>query len=440
MKLWEIKNKNIETFMRETTMMSSPLYSVKINSEIKERRTLITVNNRLLIGILFLLTFVSTNIWSQSLDIPENPLKGRYVFEQKGCITCHAIKGEGGHEGPDLGRSKFYGSFLQLASIMWNHTPQMLQRMRELDLPYPQFSQEEMVNLISYLYYLRYLGEPGNLYRGKILVTEKGCLNCHSIGGKGENSAPAFDHLSKYISPLYLAQSLWNHGPEMDREIRKRGLTRPKFENKEIVDLSAYIREATKGIEKESVYMSPGNPKRGKIVFSEKGCTKCHSVKEGENSNAPNLGDLEWDYSVTEIAGLMWNHGAEMGELMEKKNIKWPVFDGKEIADLIAYLYFIKFEDKPGNPGQGEKLFTDKGCTSCHNKDRLGPTLMGRLRESSTTFTSIDMAQVMWNHAPVMEERVLEKTLQWPKLTGNEMIDLYAFLTQILKNNTKEGN
>jgi cytochrome c551/c552 len=391
-------------------------------------------------GIIILIIFLSISLWSQRLELPENPLKGRYVFEQKGCITCHAIKGEGGNEGPDLGRSKFYGSFLQLASIMWNHSPQMLQRMRELDLPYPQFSREEMVNLISYLYYLRYLGEPGNLYRGKILVQEKGCLNCHSIKGKGENSAPAFDNLSKYISPLYLAQALWNHGPEMDKEIRKKGLTRPKFENKEVVDLSAYIRESTKGVEKESVYMSPGNPKRGKIVFSDKGCTNCHQIKGDGKGSGPDLEKLEWDYSVTEIAGLMWNHGAEMGELMEKEHISWPIFDGKEIADLIAYLYFLRFEDEPGNSSNGKRLFKEKGCTSCHNSDGSSIEITIRLQRKTTEFTSIDMAQIMWNHASVMEGKILEKTLQWPELTGNEMIDLYTFLNQLLKNNENKGH
>ncbi|MFQ5752862.1 MAG: c-type cytochrome, partial [bacterium] len=141
---------------------------------------------------------------AQELTLPENPLKGRFVFEQKGCSSCHSIEGESGKIGPDLGQNKYYGSFLQLAGIMWNHAPDMLRRMRELELPYPEFSRTEMIELIAFLYYLRYLGEPGDLYRGKILVKEKKCLMCHSIGGKGGNSAPAFDKLGKYISPLYM--------------------------------------------------------------------------------------------------------------------------------------------------------------------------------------------------------------------------------------------
>ncbi|HUV14336.1 MAG TPA: hypothetical protein VMY18_11890, partial [Acidobacteriota bacterium] len=144
-----------------------------------------------------LLAVLLPMVLGQDFSIPENPLRGRFVLEQKGCLSCHAIKGEGGNIGSDLGQTKFYGSFLELASIMWNHSPEMARRMRELDLRYPKFSRQEITELIAYLYYLRYLGEPGDLYRGRMLVREKGCLTCHSVGGKGGDSAPAFDQLAK---------------------------------------------------------------------------------------------------------------------------------------------------------------------------------------------------------------------------------------------------
>lgn len=369
----------------------------------------------------------------QVLTMPKNPLKGRFVFEQKGCITCHSIKGEGGSIGPDLGQKKYYGSFLELAGIMWNHAPEMLRRMRELDLPYPEFSHTEMVELISYLYYLRYLGEPGDLYRGKILVNEKGCLTCHSIAGKGGKSAPAFDQLSKYISPLYMAQALWNHGPEMERLIKKMGLQRPQFGKGEIVDLSAYIREASKGSEREQVYMSPGNPQRGKTVLQEKGCLDCHAVNGEGKDLGPDFGDLEWDYSVTEIAGLMWNHGSEMAELMEMQKIVWPRFNGKEMADLIAYLYFLKFTDRPGEPHEGQTVFAEKGCINCHGVDAKGDEYAPDLSASKGLGSTIDMARIIWNHAPIMEVRITEKVMRWPQFSGDEMRDLYAYLHELLK-------
>ncbi|MFQ5705983.1 MAG: c-type cytochrome [bacterium] len=386
--------------------------------------------------ILFLMSHgLAQHGFGQELTLPKNPLRGRFVFEQKGCISCHAIKGEGGDIGPDLGQKKYYGSFLQLAGIMWNHAPEMLRRMRELELPYPEFSRTEMVELIAYLYYLRYLGEPGDLYRGKFLVEEKGCLACHSIGGKGGKEAPAFDRLAKYISPLYMAQALWNHGPEMEKKIHKLGLKRPKFEKGEIVDLSAYIREASKGSEMEQVYMSPGNPQHGKVVFKEKGCLNCHAMNGVGQEVGPNLGDLELNYSVTEIAGLMWNHGSEMAEFMQEQKMRWPKFTGKEMADLIAYLYFQKFTDKPGDPRAGLNVFANKGCINCHGAGAKGGKYAPALTKSKAPFSTIDMAQIIWNHAPVMEERITEKVMSWPQFTGKEMRDLYAYLSTLFKKN-----
>jgi cytochrome c551/c552 len=365
---------------------------------------------------------------SQEFLTPENPLKGRFVFEQKGCITCHSIKGEGGNIGPDLGQEKFYGSILHLASIMWNHSPEMLRRMRELDLPYPEFSQNEMGELIAYLYYLRYLEDPGDLYRGKIVLENKGCLTCHSIGGKGEKLAPAFDKLSVYISPIYLAQALWNHSPEMEKELKKKGLKRPKFAKGEIVDLSAYIRSASRGVVREKVYMSPGNPKMGLKVLEEKKCLECHSLKNKKETIGKEFKEMDWNYTVTEIAGLMWNHGSEMGDIMEIKKISWPTFNDKEMADLISYLYFLGLEDKPGDIQAGKTIFSNKGCVNCHGVDGKGLGMAPDLSQSDTFSSSINIAQVMWNHAAKMEEKITEKVLGWPNLSGEEMVNLYSYL------------
>ena len=367
-------------------------------------------------------------VLGQDSSIPENPLRGRFVLEQKGCLSCHAINGEGGNIGSDLGQRKFYGSFLELASIMWNHSPEMARRMRELDLRYPRFSRQEITELIAYLYYLRYLGEPGDLYRGRLLVKEKGCLTCHSVGGKGGDSAPAFDQLAKYVSPLFLAQALWNHGPEMDKQIREKGLQRPTFQKGEIVDLSAYIRYASLETAKERLYMPPGNPAQGLNTLREKNCLACHAIDGRGSAIGPDFGQTQWNMSVTEIAALMWNHGSQMAQMMEQKGIGWPMFSGPEMADLIAYLYFLGFEDQAGDEKAGERLFGEKGCSYCHTPTGPGPGIAPDLANLKALSSPADMAPVMWNHAPVMEEKVAERIINWPKLSGAELRDLYAFL------------
>jgi len=368
---------------------------------------------------------------SQDFPMPENPLQGRIVFEQKGCINCHAIKGEGGQVGPDLGQRKFYGSFLELAGIMWNHSPEMFRRMRELELPYPEFTATEMGELIAYLYYLRYLGEPGNLYRGKILVKEKGCLTCHSIASKGGTTGPAFDKLGKYVSPIYMAQAMWNHGPEMEKRFKTMGLQWPQFRRGEIVDLSAYIREASSASQREQVYMSPGNPQKGEAVFKAKGCASCHGATAKGEPVAPDLSEVNLDLSVTEIAGLMWNHGSEMFELMAEKKIAWPDFSSSEMADLIAYIYFLRFAGKHGDATAGEKVFADKGCANCHAMKTPEVSLGPNLARSRNITSPVAMAKILWNHAPLREESITARRMDWPKLSGEEMANHYMFLRSL---------
>lgn len=366
----------------------------------------------------------------QDFPMPENPLLGRIVFEQKGCITCHAIKGEGGLIGPDLGHRRFYGSFLELAGIMWNHSPEMFRRMRELELPYPELSAAEIGELMAYLYYLRYLGEPGDLYRGKILLKEKECLVCHSIAGKGGNTGPAFDKLGKYVSPIYMAQAMWNHGPEMQELIQQMNMPWPTFQRGEIVDLIAYVREASRTTQQEKVYMSPGNPAKGEVVFKTKGCASCHAATEARRA-APDLGQVKLDLSVTEIAGLMWNHGSKMYEQMAERRIAWPSFTSREMADLIAYIYFLRFIGKAGDATVGQHVFTDKGCVNCHAAKKPGERVGPNLATSRNITSPLVMAQILWNHAPLMEEMITTRHMEWPTLSGEEMANLYVFLRSL---------
>jgi mono/diheme cytochrome c family protein len=56
--------------------------------------------------------------------LPGDVREGWRVFIQKKCGECHAIWGEGGKGGPDLGTlPQAYVNQAQLAALMWNHGP-----------------------------------------------------------------------------------------------------------------------------------------------------------------------------------------------------------------------------------------------------------------------------------------------------------------------------
>jgi mono/diheme cytochrome c family protein len=290
-----------------------------------------------------------------------------------------------------------------------------------------------MAELIAYLYYLQYLGEPGNPLEGEKLFPEKGCIKCHSVGGKGGTIGPKLDEMKRYASPLYMAQAMWNHGPEMEVRMKELGIRRPRFEGREIVDLIAYIQKVSAGAPEEKVYMLPGNPTEGERLFVSKGCIDCHSVRGNGASIGPDLGKVELYRSVTEIVGIMWNHGPEMWQEMEKRGINRPRFSGEEMADIIAYLYFLKFVDEPGDRVEGEKLFSSKGCITCHSVKGKGEEIGPDLATSRGVSSPIEMVQVMWNHAPIMEKKMREKRLPWPEFKGKDMPNLFAYLQSISK-------
>jgi mono/diheme cytochrome c family protein len=361
--------------------------------------------------------------------LPSDPLQGRIVFEEKHCITCHSIAGSGGNIGPDLVESRFYGSFLDLAAVLWNHVPDMDVEYENLGIPWPSFSDEDVRNLIAYLYYLRYLGDPGSVSRGKKLLKKKGCIHCHRVGKEGGGTVgPPLDRLKRYASPIYMVQAIWNHGPRMQKKMEEMGIERPSFTGQEIADLSAYIRAVSEWEARERVYLSPGDPRAGKEIFEKKGCVKCHRVRGKGGALGPSLDEIDLDKSVTEIAGMMWNHGEAMWSTMKEAGVGWPTFEGKEMADLIAFLYFIKFADPPGDPARGRRIFAAKQCLSCHSIRGVGGIIGPDLAEAKSIGTRVSVLRAMLNHAPKMAELVLQEGKVWPTLTGQDLRDIIAYL------------
>ena len=80
-------------------------------------------------------------------------------------------------------------------------------------------------------------------------------------------------------------------------------------------------------------------------------------------------------------------------------------------------------------PERGEKLFKAKQCVACHSVGgkggRIGPEL-GKAKQHHVSLT--DFAALMWNHGPKMWARMQERGIQIPRLKGQEMADIVAYL------------
>lgn len=365
--------------------------------------------------------------------LPANPWQGKEIFQKKGCSQCHAIYGEGGTAGPDLGKNKFYGSYLQLAGLMWNHFPQMLAAMQKAGISFPGFNENEMTQLVSYLYFARYLGEPGIEFRGRKLLQDKGCVTCHRFGGVGGDLGPDISKIKEYMSPLLLAEALWNHGPQMMEIFEARKIKRPEFEGDEIVDVAAAIRSYMSPTKVPESAFALGDPQRGKAVFENKNCSMCHAVGGVGGRLGPDFAKVDFNYSVTAIVGRMWNHGPKMWKAIKTKGLTVPTFAQGDMADLIAYLYSLKLEDIQGDPQKGRQVLNEKDCLNCHSlqKEGTSKSVAPDLAIIGVPGSPLRMSTIMWNHAPHMQKQMSEKRLKWTQFAGNEMADLYAYLLSI---------
>ena len=164
---------------------------------------------------------------------PGDLQSGKKLFTQKGCIQCHSPQGE-----LDLSKKKdFPRTLAQLAGMMWNHSPKMWKGMEEKGMERPTLSPQEMADLVAYLFSTQYFDEPGDPERGKNVFIKKQCNLCHAKGTK----MPNLSGLKGQISPIFMAQTMWNHGPEMLEKMRKAKVPWRKIDGKEMADLMEYL-------------------------------------------------------------------------------------------------------------------------------------------------------------------------------------------------------
>jgi mono/diheme cytochrome c family protein len=314
--------------------------------------------------------------------------------------------------------------------MFWNHTPQMIETVRSSGLAWSAFTESELANVISYVYYVKLFDEPGDPAVGSQWVIEKRCLECHQIGGEGGRLGPSLDKYSEYIAPIPLAAGMWNHGPVMRSQLAAAGIPMPQFYGDEIVHIQSFIRYAARVRGRKPILLPPPDPIRGARLFGEKSCGTCHGAAGRGTSSGPDLRAGIQALRASEIAGELWNHSANMTAGLAALGVPFPQFDDSELADVIAFLYYLRFEEADGDVQAGEALFADKGCTSCHTGDGTA-AIAAVLADSEVVGNPLSLTTAMWNHAPGMYDLGQETGIPWPLFQGNEMRDLAAYLRML---------
>ncbi len=383
--------------------------------------------NRRMRAVFVLPILLAGGLIGSAQSSPEgNPFRGRELFQQKKCSSCHSIWGHGGSLGPEISVAVAGRSWDELVGDFWNHTPGMIDVMKRQGFPWPTLDVQEMADMLAYLYYLQLFDRPGDPVRGADTYTRLQCVGCHTLAGRGERIGGPLDRFGAYPSPVPLAQAMWNAGPRMQQEQLRVGRPIPQFRGQEMADLQAYIRSEGRRKGREVELQPLPNPTRGADVFRMKKCGACHDRGQGR---APDITRSALSKTASEITGLLWNHSYAMGSAMEARGVAFPVFAGSELSDLIAYLYFRGYLGEEGDAKRGAAVFADKGCAACHKANGGAPNLSAALRRVDRA----DLASAMWNHAPQMHNLMAEKARFWPKFEPGEMRNLVAHLRTLAR-------
>jgi len=91
----------------------------------------------------------------QFIDPSGDAKRGRVVYQEKKCGSCHTLPGVGGTVGPDLAKAQKLQTPVEVVTEMWNHVGSMERKMLEESVEWPVFKGGEMADLITYLLSIR---------------------------------------------------------------------------------------------------------------------------------------------------------------------------------------------------------------------------------------------------------------------------------------------
>lgn len=368
---------------------------------------------------------------AQLLTSIGDPVHGERLFRQKHCSRCHGGGGDGSRVAPSVQRTALKRKPIELAGIIWNHSPEMTAKARELDIARPVLSGAETGDILAYLYSLSFSDAEGNAARGLVVLKEKRCLTCHTSARTGApTDAPTLRDLSRFGSSVAMLEAMWRHAADMQDEMRAQQLRRVTFAADDMSHIITYL--GTLASPSKASGQLKGDAREGATLFTVKGCSRCHAVYGFGGRVAPDLGTRSLPRTPSAIAGVIWNHGSRMRMVMERYGVPQPEFSSGELMNLVAYLYFLGFADPAGDVTRGRALFGSRGCARCHGTGTDARTRMGPdLSRSQAVLSSLEAARLMLEHAPKMEPKLKEMGLRWPEFEHTEMADLLAYITSL---------
>jgi mono/diheme cytochrome c family protein len=340
--------------------------------------------------------------------------RGEQLFQTQHCVRCHSVNGKGGTFGPDLSRriDRSYTPTV-MASLMWNHAPQMWAAMKRENLVQPALSPEQSADLFAYFVSTRYFEQPGDAGRGKQIFASKHCGDCHGIADTKAGGGPPVAKWESLADPVVLAQQMWNHGAAMKEALAKKGVARPALTAQELTDVLVYLQNLPETRKLASNFSFPPSDS-GAQLFQSKGCAGCHTGKLALESRLRNQ-------TLTGIAAAMWNHQPSM------KNPP-PQLSQEEMRQILGHVWMRQYLQGAGDAARGKQVFETQKCAICHNDPSSGAPKLGKGKDA---YSGVTMVSALWSHGPRMLEMLTQKKMEWPRFTARQMADLIAHLNSL---------
>jgi len=346
--------------------------------------------------------------------IPGDARRGEQLFDTENCIQCHSVKGKGGNLAPDLA-TRIDRNFTPsvMASLMWNHAPDMWSAMKKHGIAQAKMTPESAADLFAYFVSARYFEQRGDAGRGKQAFAAKHCAECHGVTTSNFAGAPPVAKWESLGDPIVLAQQMWNHGAKMREAFTQKKLSWSALTAQELTDILVYLQNLPETKALAQNFQFPPSDS-GEALFQSKGCAGCHKGALALESRLRNQ-------TLTQIAVDMWNHQPSM------KNPP-PPLSQEEMRQILAYIWAKQYFSGNGSAERGKKVFAEKNCATCHNDPASGAP---KLAQGKDAYSDITMVAALWEHGPHLLELMTQKKLAWPRFTAAQMSDLIAYLNSL---------
>lgn len=269
-------------------------------------------------------------------DAPGDVERGKKLFSEKKCVVCHRVGMFGGTTGPSLDKLSRYGSPILTAAAMWNHAASMADVMEEKGVERPTFTAPELNDLNTYLESVSPPPLGGSLYvlpgsseEGRVLFTEKGCIECHPVKGVGGRAGPDLSKYGAQRSLMDFAAAMWNKGPAMRERLDDGNGDLAQLGGGEMADLVAYLYSI-------QYFAEAGDREEGRALLASKGCVGCHTDGQGRAVGAESMAGTMG--TPAEALSALWNHSSLMESREASSESAWRELSPSEMADLMAYL------------------------------------------------------------------------------------------------------